>query len=408
MDRPPTTRSYGAAAVETVLRALDATTVPLPGETIPVAAAGGRVLAAAINAPTNLPAYRRAMMDGYAVRSVDLVSASPESPLALKVVGRCRPGQAPQRELESGQALDTTTGAPVPDSADTVIPREQILGTFDGSIQVQTPAIPGKHVGAIGEDVKRGESLFPRYRRLRPQDLGLLAALGIRSVEVVRDPRILIFSSGPEILPPGVSPRGYQIADTNSPMLQAAIERDGGTASFAGTLPDSPAAFIEALQHGADLIVISGGTSVGAEDWGPRVLSEIGKLEFHGIAIRPGAPTAIGSVGPKRVFLLPGNPVACLFAYDLMVGRVIRRLAARASDWPYPKIHGTLTHSLQSQKGRVDYVRVLRRGDQIEPILQGGASILSSTTRADGFLLVDADATEIPAGSIVEVFVYDA
>jgi molybdopterin molybdotransferase len=190
-------------------------------------------------------------------------------------------------------------------------------------------------------------------------------------------------------------------------MLSALVARDGGELVACEMIQDAPELIRQALLAPADIVLVSGGSSVGAEDHAPRILAEEGELAVHGIAMRPSSPAGMGRLSGRLVFLLPGNPVSCLCAYDFFAGRAIRGLAGRSTDWPYRQIRGTLSRKLVSTVGRVDYARVRVQGDEIEPLAISGASILSSTTRADGFVIVPADSEGYPPGAAVNVFLYD-
>ena len=214
--------------------------------------------------------------------------------------------------------------------------------------------------------------------------------------------------TGNELLPAGTPPHGARIADANGPMLEALIDRDGGVADFPGLIPDDREAILAALQSEADVVVVSGGSSVGIEDLAPMLVAQHGELAVHGIAMRPSSPTGLGRMGDCLVFLLPGNPVSSLCAYDFFAGRAIRALGGRGKQWPYRSVRGRLSRKLSSPIGRLDYARVKIADGSVDPLAVGGASVLSSTTRADGFMIVPDDSEGFPAGAEVEVWLYDA
>jgi molybdopterin molybdotransferase len=216
--------------------------------------------------------------------------------------------------------------------------------------------------------------------------------------------RILI--TGNELLPAGSRPTGDHITDANGPMLAALVSRDSGLAVNPGIVADDPDAILAAMQADADVVLVSGGSSVGQEDHAPGVLAQHGELAIHGVAIRPSSPTGMGKMGNRLVFLLPGNPVSCLCAYDFFAGRAIRRMAGLPEDWPYAQIRLRLRRKLASTVGRVDYARVRVVDHEAEPIAISGASILSSTTRADGFVIVPEDSEGYAAGAEVLVWLY--
>jgi molybdopterin molybdotransferase len=298
------------------------------------------------------------------------------------------------------------TGAPLPDGADAVLPAE-LVEIQGQQVYAQGDVSPGQHVGQVGEDIAAGARVLPEGRLLRPQDVGVLASIGVREVPVVRRPRVRIVVTGNELLPAGSKPEGCRIVDSNGPMLAALIRRDGGLPVHPGIVPDEPEAILEAMRSDADLLLVSGGSSVGQEDHAPVLLRQYGELPIHGIAMRPGSPTGMGLLDGRLVFLLPGNPVSCLCAYDFFAGRAIRALGGRSADWPYRRITAPLARKIVSTVGRLEYTRVRLVEGRAEPLAIGGSAILSSTTRADGFVLVPSDSEGYPPGANVEVFLYD-
>lgn len=393
--------------VAVVHRLLDERIVPLAAESVPLTQTAGRVLAADVVADVAVPGFDRAAMDGYAVVAEETFGATAYNPLSLRLVGEALPGQPYASIVQIGQTVRIMTGAPLPAGADAVLPVEQ-AHEEDGWLRVSEPISPGRHVGRRGEDIAPGRVILTAGRRLRPQDVGLLASIGAGSVSVVRRPRVRILITGNELLPAGTRPEGYRIVDSNSAMLAALVERDGGIAEAPLLLPDRREVLREALlADGADLLLVSGGSSVGQEDHAPSLVAELGELLVHGLALRPASPTGVGTMRDRVIFLLPGNPVSCLCAYDLFAGRAVRRLAGRSVDWPYRSIRATLAAKVSSAVGRVDYVRVRLSGDRAEPLAVSGASILSTTTVADGFLLVPGDLEGYPAGETVPVHLYD-
>ncbi|MFO0913891.1 MAG: gephyrin-like molybdotransferase Glp [Pirellulales bacterium] len=392
--------------VDSVWRWLDQHLAPLPVERVPLDQAARRVLAESIAAPCDVPHFTRGMMDGYAVRTVDTQGASSYQGLVLKVVGQALPGQPFAGEVTPGTAVRIMTGAPLPVGADCVVPAE-FTSALGDQIEVLEELTPGKHLGLPGEDVRQGETVLAAGRRLRPTDLGLLSSLGVNSLPVVRAPQVVVLITGNEILPSGTPPTGPRIADANGPMLAALVQRDGGRLVSRRMIPDDPQQISDALQSEADVILVSGGSSVGQEDHAPRLVAEAGELIFHGVAMRPSSPTGLGRIGNRLVFLLPGNPVSCLAAYDFFAGRAIRMLGGARAEWPYVCQSLPLTRKLTSPLGRTDYARVRRTGDGVEPLAISGAAILSSVARADGFVVVPENSEGFAAGSLVDVFLYD-
>jgi len=395
--------------VADVLRLLNERVAPLPGDLVPLAAAARRVLAAPIVSPVDVPGFARAAMDGFAVRAEDTFGADASNPLALAVLGQAMPAKQFPGTVGPGQAVRIMTGAPVPAGANAVLMAENAELEPGGTRVLAREAVtPGRHVGRVGEDVAKGREVLPAGRQLRPQDVGLLASIGVARVPVIRRPRVAILVTGNEVLPAGSTPEGYRIVDSNSPMLTALITRDGGESLPIRYLPDDYSAVRDAIRDAeADVALVSGGSSVGTEDHAPRAVVELGELVMHGVALRPAAPTGLGFVSGKIVFLLPGNPVSCLCAYDLFAGRAIRRLGGRGWELPYRKALMPLAEKIVSAVGRVDYARVTIANDRATPIAVSGASILSTTVLADGFVLVERDREGHAPGEVVEVWLYD-
>jgi len=405
-------RMQGFAVRSTVEEALSwlASALPqfknLPTEATPLADAARRVLASDVTSPVNVPQFVRAMMDGFALQAAATHGASTYNRLELRIVGDCFPGQPFAGSVGAGEAVRVMTGAPLPGGADAVLPVEST--ECEGQqLWALGEVPPGKHVGTVGEDIALGELLLCSGRVLRPQDVGVLSSIGRAEVPVVRPPRVSILLTGNELLPAGTEPTGCHIADANGPMLVALAERDGGVVVRQQIVPDDRSAILAALREEADVVLVSGGSSVGQEDHVPTLLAEHGELAIHGIAMRPSSPMGLGRLDDRLVFLLPGNPVSCLCGYDFFAGRAIRALAGRSLAWPYRQRTAVLTRKLVSTVGRVDYVRVKLARDQCEPLAISGSSILSSTTRADGFVIVPADSEGHPAAAEVDVFLYD-
>jgi molybdopterin molybdotransferase len=393
--------------VETALAWVDAHANRLSAESISIVDAHGRVLAEDVRAAIDVPAFARAAMDGYALHGAETDGAGDYNPLPFRLVGESLPGRPFAGEVVAGTAARIMTGAPLPAGADAVLPAE-FARESEAQVEVLAAVSPGKNVGARGEDVVAGETIAQSGRRLRPQDTGLLASAGLSRVPVVRAPRVRIIVTGNELVPPG-APRGPdQIVDSNSLMLAGLVARDGAVVESSSLLHDEREAIARLLTApGADVIIVSGGSSVGAEDHAPSLLAELGTLAIHGVAMRPSSPSGMGTVGAALVFLLPGNPVSCLCAYDFFAGRALRRLGGRRPDWPYLSRACEVGRKIVSAVGRVDYTRVQLVEGKIEPLATSGASILSSTTRADGFIVVPAELEGYPPGARVTTFFYD-
>lgn len=379
----------------------------LEGDQAPLLDCVGRVLAEGVVSSVDVPAFARSAMDGYALRGEESFGASAYDAIQLKVVGLSLPGAPYQGELRRGEAVRIMTGAPIPEAADAVV-KAEVCEERDGIVAITEAVAPKKNVGAIGEDIKKGEAILSAGRRLRPQDVGLLSSIGLAFVSCVREPRVQLIVTGDELLPAGSMPSGSQIVDSNSVVLRGLIARDGGRTLPFDILPDVPEKIRDAMADDqADVVLVSGGTSVGQEDHAPRLLAELGKLEFHGISMRPSSPTGIGRIESRLVFLLPGNPVSCLAAYEFFAGPTIRALGGRTRRWPHRRALVPLARKIASEVGRTDYVRVAIENGRAIPLATSGASILSSTVRAAGAVIVSRELEGMPEGESVEVLLYD-
>jgi len=401
--------------VKAALTWLDAQLRTLEAEDVPLRSAAGRVLAAPIASDIDIPGFDRATMDGYAVIADSTEGATTYNRIALKVVGDALPGSPCERTVGRGEAVRIMTGAPMPEGSDAVLPAESAEASSDapGSVVAFSTVSPAKNVGHRGEDIAAGTAVLEAGRTLRPQDVGVMSSLGIDLVPVVRRPRVRLVITGNELLPSGSRPHGFHITDANGPMLAALAERDGAIVDFPGLIRDDPDAILAALAGHVhedapepDIVIVSGGTSVGIEDLAPTLVAAHGELAVHGIAMRPSSPTGLGRIGPRLIFLLPGNPVSALCAYDFFAGRAIRALGGRSKEWPYRSVRATLARKISSPIGRLDYARVRIEDGRVEPLSVAGASVLSSTTRADGFVIVDDDSEGFAAGSDVDVYLY--
>lgn len=401
-------------SVAAALALLEERVGALGAEGVPLAEAAGRVAAEDIEARVSVPHFARAAMDGFALVGASTFGAGPYAPRELSIVGDARPGRPHAGTIEAGQAVRIATGAPLPAGADAVLMAEhagEIARAGLAFVEVREAVAPGKHVGAVGEDVREGARVVSKGRRLRPQDLGVLASVGAGVVQVVRRPRVRIVITGDELLPPGSVPSGACIVDANSLMLSALAERDGAGEVVVVRSADRRALVREAIAAGdEEVVLISGGSSVGPEDHAPSLLAELGELAVHGVAMRPASPAGFGFLGEGRrrvAFLLPGNPVSCLAAYEFFAGPTIRALGGRPRAWPHPRRRCQVASKMVSELGRTDYMRVALDGERVFPIMTSGASILSSTTRADGVVIIEAGDEGHGEGEWVDVLLYD-
>jgi len=385
-------------------------------ERVPLRGARGRVVAADVKAPVDLPPFDNSAVDGYAVRHADL-SADGDSKLAI--AGRLTAGARADIALKPGQAVRIFTGAAMPAGADTVFMQEDV--TVDGDHVIVPKGLKlGANRRLAGEDVPAGQVALPAGTVLEPQHIALAAALGIADIEVHRRLKVAIFSTGDEVVEPG-SPRvGAAIYDANRYLLSELLERLGAVVTDLGILPDDPDALPRALQAAAaghDLVVTSGGVSTGEADHVRSAVERIGSLVFWRVAIKPGRPVAMGVIrgaaGQGAAFVgLPGNPVAVFVTFVRVVKPLLRRLAGARPHSLLP-LPVRAAFAYRKKKDRREYVRVaLRRAadGELEAVKypQDGAGILTSLTETDGLLEFLEDVTAIEPGTRVGFLSYAA
>ena len=375
------------------------------------AAALGRTLAAAPTAPSDLPAFARSSMDGYAVRAGDTFGASESLPAYLRRVGRVAMGEVALQTIARGECAEIATGAMLPPNADAVVMVEHTQTVGADAIECLRAVAPGENVIQIGEDFARGDEVLPVGRRLRPQDIGALLALGIVEVTISQPPHVHILSGGDELVAPDETPGPAQIRDINSHTLAALVMQAGGEARLFGIAPDSQAEYAARAKEAfaeADILVLTAGSSVSARDLTRQVISDLGApgIFQHGLAIKPGKPTILAICDGVPALGLPGNPVsALLVARETLLPLIARQLGAEAA------IPGTrrarLTDGIASVSGRADSVPVrLERDDEggwlAQPIF-GKSNLIATLAGADGLVTLDLDASGLPTGSEVEV-----
>ena len=393
--------------VEDVERFLVEHTRQCEPEEVDLSQCVGRVLAEEVRAVVNVPGFPRSAMDGYAIRGEESFGASSYNPIRFEIIGESMPGQPFEGALAKGSAVRIMTGAPVPVGADAVVMAE-VCNEEAGHVEVSEAVAPQRNVGEIGEDIREGEIVLRAGRRLRAQDAGLLSSIGVGNPRCVRRPRVRLVVTGNELLPAGSQPVGSKIVDSNSVVLRGLLERDGAELLPFEILPDEPDPIARAMADPlADVVLVSGGSSVGKEDFAPRLLDEMGSLDFHGISMRPSSPAGVGRIDERLVFLLPGNPVSCLCAYEFFAGPSLRAMGGRSRAWPHRRIRLPLARKIASKIGRTDYVRVGEEGGKIVPLATSGASILSSTVRAIGAVIIARELEGVAPGDEVEVLLYD-
>jgi len=384
----------------------------LAEETVPAAETLDRILAEAVVSDIDLPDFRRTTMDGYAVRAGATFGASEGSPAYLNVKGAIRMGDVPDFSVGPGEAARISTGGMLPDGADAVVMIEHTEALDDTVIEVYKSVAPGQHVVDVGEDFRRGETVLGRGRRIRPQEMGVLSALGRESVRVFQRPVVGIISTGDEVVPIDKTPRQGQIRDVNTYSLAGWVRRAGAVPRTYGIVPDQRDDLREACRRAlseSDMVLVSGGSSVGTRDYTIEVLESLprSRVLVHGISISPGKPTILASVDDKPFWGLPGHVVSAMVVFAVVVRPFIDHMAGlAASGAPDLRIPARLTRNLASAQGRVDYVRVrLTTGEGglgAEPIL-GKSGLIHTMVRADGLIRIDRDVEGLEKGAAVQV-----
>jgi len=378
-------------------------------ETVPLSGALHRTPAVEVRAPAPLPGFARSTVDGYAVRAADTYGASEGLPTYLEVTGSVRMGARPEASVPAGGCLAVPTGAALPADADAVVMVEYTAATTPGTIEVRRPVAPGAGLVRADEDVAIGDVLVCPGRPLRAADLGLLAAAGVRAVDVHVRPRVWILSTGDEIVPPETTELTEgQVRDATTSALAALIRDAGGDPVAGGIVPDDPAALVSALHVAladADLVVVSAGSSVGARDETAAAIAELGEIYCHGLAIKPGKPTLLAVCDDVPVLGLPGNPLSALVVFRLLGVPLVWRLGGCEHLPPEPVVRARLARDLPSAAGRLDVVQVSLRDGVADPI-HGPSALLRVLARADGYVVIPEAATGLAAGAEVEAVLY--
>ena len=395
--------------LESALEMLRSCVKPLEAESVPLQQALGRTLARAIISAEDVPAFDKSAMDGYALRGAETFGASPTDPISFRVIGEVYPGEVGDLEVGPGEAMRIMTGGTFPKGADAVLMAEYATDGHD-VVLAHGSVVPGRNVARAGEDIQKGDRVLERGRVLRPQDLGVLASIRMVDLKVTRRPVVGIISTGNELVEPGSAEAGRRGRVVNSCryMLEGLVTQTGGAARWLGTQRDDREALRTALgAFDGDILLTTGATSAGKEDYLPGLLAELGELLVHGVNIRPGSPLAFGRLGKALAVLLPGNPVAAMVGFDVFVRPALQlQLGQREERWNR-RVRGRLRRKLASALNRTDFVRVQLVGEgEVEPLRSGGAGVLTSVTRADGFVIVPRDDEGFEAGTEVEVYLY--
>jgi molybdenum cofactor synthesis domain-containing protein len=373
-------------------------------ERVSIRHANGRVLAADAIAEHDVPPFDRAAMDGYAVIAADTFGAGTYAPQVLRCIEKVYTGQVPTRRVERGECVEIATGAPMPAGADAVVMVEETEKAEDGSIKVFTPVYPKQHVGRKAADIGAGQTIVAAGTVLNPSRIGSLAAVGVFEVDVVDRPRVAVLSTGNEIVEPGAPLAPGQIYDVNQFSVSAIVEAHGGIATRGPAAPDSLPELIEAMRAAAadaDIVVFSGGSSVGERDLILDAIQQTGEILFHGIAVKPGKPTVFGRIGATPVFGLPGYPTSCLSNAYMLLAPMVRRMARLPEHAPRI-VSLPLSRRVVSTTGRHQFYTVRIENGMAVPAFKGSGDI-TSMSLADGYFEIPAQTDIVEAGHVVDV-----
>ncbi|PYR82766.1 MAG: molybdenum cofactor biosynthesis protein [Acidobacteria bacterium] len=374
-------------------------------EPVVLEAAHGRVLAQDVVATADVPPFSRAAMDGYAVRAADTAGATPANPVVLAWIEKVFTGQMPSRTVGGGECIEIATGAPMPDGADSVVMVEETAA--DGPrIQIFNAANSGQNIGRQGADIKTGQTVMRRGDLLNASRVGAIAALGLAHVDVYAQPRVAILSTGNEIVEPGRPLQPGQIYDINRFTVAAVVAEHGGVPiphrTAADTMADLDRALDECLED--DVLVFSGGTSVGERDLILDALGSRGEVLFHGISVKPGKPTAFGLVNGRPFFGMPGYPSSCLLNTHILLVPALR-LIARLPPAARRTVTLPLARRVVSAKDRHQFYTV-RVADGVAIPAYKASGDITSMSQADGYFEIDAATDAVAEGTLVEVTLF--
>jgi molybdopterin molybdotransferase len=387
-------------------RVLAAVTPVSDSERLPIRQALGRVLGSDVRSTIDVPAHDNSAMDGYALRSADLPDAAP---MRLRLIGTAFAGRPFDGRVGEGESVRIMTGAPVPEGADTVVMQERVSAD-NGHVQINALPARGANVRMAGEDIKAGEVALSGGVQLQPAHIGLLASIGAAEVDVLRRPRVAFFSTGDELCEVGTPTQPGQIYDSNRYTLFGMLQRLDTEIVDLGVIRDRPdelEAGLRRAAEGADLIVTTGGVSVGEADYLVEIFERLGQIDFWSIAIKPGRPTVFGTLGDALYLGLPGNPVSAMATFYQLARPAILKLSGSQPQVPV-LISASCAATIKTKAGRTEFLRgVLSRDQQGQYVVaktgHQGSGILSSMTQANCFIVIPENAEVIEAGSQVDV-----
>jgi molybdenum cofactor synthesis domain-containing protein len=391
---------------EALRRLLDAAAPIDAIEHLALTNADGRVAARDVVSHVDVPPFDRAAMDGYAVIADDTRGASAAAPRSLACVDRLFTGDSPSRTIRAGECVEIATGAPMPDGANAVVMVEQTTRNADRQVAILAEASARQNIGRRGADITAGTTVASAGQVLTPSRIGALAAIGTVTVDVYRKPTVAIVSTGNEIVAPGIPLGPGQIYDVNRFTLEAVVRRHGGVAVPLPSPGDTIEALVAAIDaaRGHDLIVFSGGSSVGERDLIIDLLTREGEIVFHGVAVKPGKPTAFGRIRGTPVLGMPGYPTSCLSNAYMLLVPFLRKLA-RLPEWRPMQIDMRLSRAVASTPDRHQFYTVRIANGRAEPAFKASGDI-TSMANADGYIEIPAGTDSVDAGTIVKVTLF--
>ncbi|MCJ7714032.1 molybdopterin-binding protein, partial [Candidatus Bathyarchaeota archaeon] len=369
-------------------------TQPLGIEKIPLIEAYNRILSENIITKLDIPPFNRSTVDGYAVKADDTYESDEKKPIALKIIGTISVGESPKIQIRKNKTVETVTGAPIPEGANAVVMVENTQKQGD-TLLIYRAVTPDENVMKKGADLKKGDTVLIAGQLLGAPEIGVLAAIGVNYVNVFKIPIVSVFSTGAEITEPGKGLAPGKIYDINAYSLSTAVKESGGKPICMGVIPDNEDALKNALKQAlssSDIIITSGGVSVGPRDYTPKIVDSLGKpgVIISGIAVKPGKPTTIAFIGNKPVFSLPGHPTSALLIFYLLVRPVIQCLSGHKVI-SEKTVKANLAVRLFSAKGRKTFVTVRLSRDKSQkivatPVQPGGSGAITTLSKADGFI----------------------
>jgi putative molybdopterin biosynthesis protein len=387
---------------------------PLGEEKIPLLEAHSRILSEDIITKLNIPPFNRSTVDGYALKAEDTFGAEENNPTNLNITGEISVGVYPKIQLRKGEAAEIVTGAPIPLGANAVVMVENTQKQKN-RLLIYRAVTQDENVMKKGTDIKKGETVLKAGKILEASDIGVLAAIGLKYVKVLKIPNVAVISTGAEIMEPGKNLVPGKIYDINAYSLSAAILNSGGKPIYLGVIPDDEVALEKALNQAllsSDIIITSGGVSVGPRDYTPKIVNSLGKpgVIISGIAVKPGKPTTVAVIGTKPVFSLPGHPTSALLIFYLLVSPIIQRIAGRKLI-SGKTVQAILTSRLFSAKGRKTFVTVKLYRDKnqkliADPTRAGVSGAITTLSKADGFIEIPADQQFIDSNEEVMVTLF--